>query len=307
MKSARPVASVAGAFAYKVPRRDCLVALDVVRACIALLLPCTTELWAVYAPIALLQCGSAAFTPTFQATIPDVVADETEYTRALSLSRLAYDLEALASPVLAAVLLTLFDFHWLFAGTAFGFIASAGLVRATALPSPVPPDASQGVWRRTTQGVRDYLATPSPRAVLALNLAVAASGAMVLVNTIVVIRGTLGFSDHEVAWALAAYGAGSMLAALALPRLLVRFPDRILMILGACLVAVCMAAGPLALAWLGSLLALWMLAGLGHSLVTTPVGRIIRRSATPGERPALFAAQFALSHACWLVTYPLAG
>ena len=98
-----------------------------------------------------------------------------------------------------------------------------------------------------------------------------------------------------------------MLAALALPRLLVCLPDRILMILGACLVTVCMAAGPLALAWLGSWLALLMLAGLGHSLVTTPVGRIIRRSATPGKRPALFAAQFALSHACWLVTYPLAG
>ena len=27
----------------------------------------------------------------------------------------------------------------------------------------------------------------------------------------------------------------------------------------------------------------------------------------PGDRPALFAAQFALSHACWLITYPLAG
>ncbi len=27
----------------------------------------------------------------------------------------------------------------------------------------------------------------------------------------------------------------------------------------------------------------------------------------PEERPALFAAQFSLSHSCWLVTYPLAG
>ena len=26
-----------------------------------------------------------------------------------------------------------------------------------------------------------------------------------------------------------------------------------------------------------------------------------------GDRAALFAAQFALSHACWLITYPLAG
>ena len=50
--------------------------------------------------------ASAGFTPTFQATIPDVLPDEAEYTRALSLSRLAYDLESLVSPMLAAALLT---------------------------------------------------------------------------------------------------------------------------------------------------------------------------------------------------------
>jgi hypothetical protein len=33
----------------------------------------------------------------------------------------------------------------------------------------------------------------------------------------------------------------------------------------------------------------------------------LRRSAHAEDRPALFAAQFALSHACWLITYPLAG
>jgi hypothetical protein len=33
----------------------------------------------------------------------------------------------------------------------------------------------------------------------------------------------------------------------------------------------------------------------------------LRRSAGAADRPALFAAQFALSHVCWLLTYPLAG
>jgi hypothetical protein len=37
------------------------------------------------------------------------------------------------------------------------------------------------------------------------------------------------------------------------------------------------------------------------------VGRIITRSTPDADRPAVFAAQFALSHACWLVTYPVAG
>ncbi|WP_228300398.1 hypothetical protein [Klebsiella quasipneumoniae] len=34
---------------------------------------------------------------------------------------------------------------------------------------------------------------------------------------------------------------------------------------------------------------------------------LLRRSSAAEDRPALFAAQFALSHSCWLVTYPLAG
>jgi predicted MFS family arabinose efflux permease len=34
---------------------------------------------------------------------------------------------------------------------------------------------------------------------------------------------------------------------------------------------------------------------------------LLRRSSNPEDRPALFAAQFALSHAAWLLFYPLAG
>ncbi|MDZ7907673.1 MAG: hypothetical protein U5N10_05320 [Gemmobacter sp.] len=42
-------------------------------------------------------------------------------------------------------------------------------------------------------------------------------------------------------------------------------------------------------------------------MTQTPIGRIINRSAREADRGAVFAAQFALSHACWLVTDPLAG
>jgi hypothetical protein len=34
---------------------------------------------------------------------------------------------------------------------------------------------------------------------------------------------------------------------------------------------------------------------------------LLQRSSHPPDRPALYAAQFALSHACWLICYPLAG
>ncbi len=70
------IAPVAGAFVHLVPRRALLVALDVLRAAVALCLPFVTEIWQVYLLIFLLQAGSAAFTPTFQATIPDVLPEE---------------------------------------------------------------------------------------------------------------------------------------------------------------------------------------------------------------------------------------
>lgn len=65
------VAPVASAFAEQLPRRTLLVTLDLVRAAVALLLPFVTEIWQVYVLIFVLQSASAAFTPTFQATIPE--------------------------------------------------------------------------------------------------------------------------------------------------------------------------------------------------------------------------------------------
>jgi fucose permease len=58
--------------------------------------------------------------------------------------------------------------------------------------------------------------------------------------------------------------------------------------------------------WFGFLLALFVI-GIGYSMTQTPSGRLLRRSSRPEDRPAVFAAQFSLSHACWLMAYPLAG
>ncbi|MBY0333403.1 MAG: MFS transporter [Acetobacteraceae bacterium] len=301
------IAPVAGAFVHLVPRRSLLVALDLLRAGVAVCLPFVTEIWQVYALIFLLQSGSAAFTPTFQATIPDILPEEAEYTKALSLSRLAYDLEALASPAIAAALLGVIGFHWLFGLNALGFLASAVLVLSVVLPSPKPPTTAEGAWGRTTRGTRIYLATPRLRGLLALNLTVAAAGAMVIVNTVVLVRAGFGLGEREVAWTLAAYGLGSMAAALALPRLLGELmTDRMAMLAGAALLVGGLLLASLVPSW-PALLPIWALLGLGNGLVLTPSGRLLRRSAHAGDRPALFAAQFALSHACWLLAYPLAG
>ena len=235
------VAPIVGAFANRLPRRAFLVAMDLVRAAIALLLPFVTEVWQIYVLIFLLQSASAAFTPTFQATIPDVLPDEKDYTRALSLSRLAYDLESLLSPALAAALLTVISFHWLFGGTVIGFLCSAALVLSVRLPQPAQSERQGGIYDKTTRGLRIYLTTPRLRGLLALNLSVAAAGAMVIVNTVVIVRGVLGRPENDVAIALGCFGGGSMVAALLLPRVLDRLPDRAVMLPAAVLLGAVLA------------------------------------------------------------------
>jgi MFS family permease len=211
------VAPVAAAFADKFPRRTMLVTLDLVRALVAIALPFVTQIWEIYILIFVLQSASAAFTPTFQATIPDILPDEREYTRALSLSRLAYDLESVISPMLAAALLTVMSFHNLFAGTAVGFLASAALVVSVSLPKMRALTVKRSIYDKTTRGMRIFLKTPRLRGLLALNMAVAAASAMVIVNTVVLVQADFGFSQRSTAIALAFFGVGSMVSALILP------------------------------------------------------------------------------------------
>jgi predicted MFS family arabinose efflux permease len=299
------VAPIAAALLGALPRRAVLVGLDVVRAGVAAVLPWVDEVWQIYVLIFLLQAASAAFTPLFQATIPEVLPDEREYTRAITLSRMAYDLESLLSPALAAVALALVSFHQLFVGTAIGFAASALLVLSAVVPQPKP--VPRKWYDTTTRGIRIYLATPRLRGLLAVHLAAAAAGSMVFVNTVAYVRDVLGRDATDVAIALAVNGAGSLAAAFALPRLLDRFADRVVVLRAAVALVALLPAGAMFAADWQALLVVWGLIGAGCSLALTPGARLLRRSAGQVDRPALFAADFALSHACWLLCYPLAG
>ena len=97
-----------------------------------------------------------------------------------------------------------------------------------------------------------------------------------------------------------------MMAAFAVPRLLDKIADRPAMIAGATMLVLGTAAGAMIPTY-AVLVVIWLVVGFGYSVAQTPSGRLLRRSAHPEDRPAVFAAQFALSHACWLICYPLAG
>lgn len=287
--------------------RTVLVGADVLRISVAVALPLVSETWQVYGLVLVLQAASATFTPTFQAVIPTILTEESEYTRALSLSRLAYDLETVLSPVAAAGLLLVMSFHGLFVGTALGFTASAALVLGAGLRvAGVRPSSS--FRSRAAAGVRMFAVRSSLRVLLVLELAAACATATVLVNTVVVVRAGLDLDASHLAVTLGAFGAGSMVVALLLPRVLDRAGALTVMLAGGAASTVALGvvtftvSGP----W-WAVLVVWAVLGAATSAVLTPSGSVVNDAVSADERPAAYAAHFSLSHACYLVAYPVAG
>ncbi|MBI3223990.1 MAG: MFS transporter [Mycolicibacterium cosmeticum] len=294
----------------RLPPKAVLVGADIVRVLVALALPWVGQVWQIYLLVFVLQVASATFTPAFQSVIADVLTDEADYTRGLALSRLAYDLETLLSPLLAAALLTVIAYHGLFVGTAAGFVVSLVLVLGTAIPRRGSVDTETGLPGRILDGSRIMLGSFELRSLLAMNVVVAAATGLVVVNTVVYARDLLGGGNADVALLLACYGAGSLTVALLVPRLLDVLADRTLMLAGAAaaaaglgVTAVVLVSG---LAGWTVLAVLWTVLGAATSMVNTPAGRLLRRNAGP-HRGAVFTAQFSLSHAGFLITYPVAG
>ena len=177
-------APFANALVHRVPVRPLLVALDLARLTLALLLPLTDAIWQVYLLMFLFQMCSAAFTPAYQSTIPDVLADEAQYARALSLSRAASNLETMLSPVLAGLLLMLVAPPALFLGTALAFALSAAALFSARLPARGTAGAAEPFRRRLAMGCTIYLNTVRLRGLLAVNFAMSLTMAWVLVNSV---------------------------------------------------------------------------------------------------------------------------
>ncbi|MBE9638382.1 MFS transporter [Salipiger mangrovisoli] len=301
------IAPLAEALLSRLPRRGTLVALDLARLALVGAMGLAGGPWQIAALAFVFFAVSAGFTPLFQSVLPDMLPEPERYSRALALSRLAYTLESILSPVIAGAALLLLAASDLFFLASACFAGSALLLVLTAFPAGVAP-LKAPFLDRLGKGVRIFIHTPRLRGLFVLNVALSLVMAWVIVDTVVFAGARLGDAERHYTRLMAAYGVGAALGALAVPRLVAWLEERL-----------CMAAGVIGFALLGGvlallpglpmagLLALWAGFGAVSSLVLTPGGLVLARSAQPGDRPAVFAAQFSLSHAGWLLAYPLAG
>lgn len=293
--------------------RAVLVSADLVRFVVAVALVFATAPWQLYLGIVALQFASAVFTPTYQAVIPRVLPDERDYTAAQSLSRLAYDLESLLSPPLAALLVLVLPPQSLFAITALGFAGSAAAVLLSRIHQQVG-STTEPVARRILRGLGILLRVRGPRFAALLDAATATVYATVLVSSVVLLidaGADPGDPSRELAIVLVAFGVGSIGVALALPLLLKAFADTTIMVFGSVLATVTLALTSVVAAnsalSTAVLAGLWFALGGASSAVSTPSARLIRRDVEPEQHAAVFAARFSTSHAWYAITYPIAG
>ena len=313
----------AGVLADRVDRKRILIAADLVRFGLLAFFPFVTAVWQIYALIFAVNAVTAFFTPTFEASLPSVVGGK-RYVKALSLSRVAVDVEAVASPALAGLIVAYASVRWLFWFDALTYLVSALLVLAATVPRVVTTVAALSpstLFGELTHGSRILLGEPSLRRALLLSVAEATAGAAAIVVTVAYVEGDLGRSATAFTLVMAGLGLGSTVTALLLGRATRRFerhaaggalhaarhawPSRALLAGGAAL-SLSLLPGelvpPLALFAM-----LWVLNGAGQALVAISSSTLLAEHTAERERGRVYAAHFALTHAFWLVSYPAVG
>lgn len=303
----------AGAIADKFDTKKYLIIQDVIRAIAAFGLIFVREIWHLYIIIVLIYLSTAAFTPIYQSAIPKIFKDETDYTKALSLFRIAQDMENILSYALATILLLFLNYNLLFVGTFIGYFVSALLISGIIFPflSKTSGKKEDNFSINLTLGIKRYLNISELRGLMFLNLAVSAGGSMILVNTIILVRSSLELSEIAFSITMLVFGAGCIFAAIIIPYLSKEMTVSRIMLAGSNLLSLVFVALAFWLIlfdfiWFVLLLA-WFISGFGYTLLLTPMGRVIRKVSSADEFSQVYSAQFSLSHLCWLFMYPLSG
>lgn len=314
----------AGVIADRVSRKKILIAADLLRFGLLALFPFIITVWQIYLLIFLINAVTAFFTPTFEASIPEIVGEE-QYVGALSLSRVAVDVEAVAAPALAALLVALFGVRWVFWFDACTYLVSVLLVFFASMPfmaKSQTPLSVRAFMSEVTTGTRILLREPSLRQALTLSFAEATAGAAAIVVTVTYVRDVLGRGETSFALVMAGLGLGSSLTAIFLGRVTGRYEQGIKrkaalhgrrhqwaarsLMLGGVTLGLILLPGVLKPPLIAFGL-LWLLNGAGQALIAIPSSTLLAEHTFEQERGRAYAAHFALTHACWLVTYPATG
>lgn len=306
----------AGVYADRVSRKRLLIVMDLGRFILLGIFPFVTQVWQVYALIFAINALTACFTPVYEATVPQIVGPK-YYGQAIALSRIAVDVEAVLGPLIAGLLVAVLGVHWVFWFDGLTYLLSALLILIAIVPklTPTALGTQSTVLADMFYGSRLLFRERTLRQALIASLGEATAGAAAIVATVAYVRVDLQQSNWQVGLAMGAVGVGSSLAAFALirPGASIDSKDHYtghistrMILLGSLVLAlVLIAAGMHAPFWLFVLL--WAANGAGQAMIALPSSVLLAEHTSDFERGRVYAAHFAITHACWLITYPAIG
>lgn len=295
---------------YQINVKWLLVGSNLARAVLIGALFFCSQIWQLLAIMFLLNAVTACYTPLYQAILPQVLKSETNYNRALALSQIANETETLASPAVAALLLLAMPFDAIFALAAVLFCAVVGLLLGIEQLPKQSDEHALSAGKRIFYGLSCYLKTPRLKAVLAFNLVLAVAGAMVIINSVLIVKQYLNLHDQRLPLLLLAAGLGAICASFGANKLYAKFSQRQTMFYAALATVLCLLIGAalsFSAAGFYSFCALWLAIGAGNALLLIPSLNIVRASSNPQDRNDYYAANFSLTHFAWLFAYLLAG
>jgi MFS transporter, NRE family, putaive nickel resistance protein len=299
---------LAGALADRLDRKLILVSSDLARMIVIGLMPFVTQVWQVYVLMFALNAFTAFFTPTYQATIPLVTSKE-DYGQAISLSGATFELLGVLGPGIAGAVAVFLGARSIFLLDAATFLISGLLILTLPRSLNATRDStitsSATTWSDIQDGTARLWKDISIRYALLLELVASVAGALVLVNTVGLVKGSLKLGNLEYGWVMAAFGVGATLAALAVGALEKRLARTRFALLGAFVTT--LAVLPANLVGLMPLLALWLVAGAGQNWVNLPTQALIADRTPLEVQGRVYGAHFAWSHLWWALAYPLAG
>jgi MFS family permease len=137
------VGPVAGVFVDRWPLKPTLIASDLIRACLALLLIVATSIWQVYAVLAALSCVSAFFGPAQTVTIRSHVPTP-GLMSATALMQIAFMSSRIIGPATAGAIVAAFTPKVCYLIDVVSFLMSASLIASVSIVRPASLQAPAG-------------------------------------------------------------------------------------------------------------------------------------------------------------------
>ena len=292
----------AGSLSDLIGRKFQMIFSDILRALVMGSLFFVSAEWQLYLLAFVLHLSSAIFTPIYKSVIPGIVGEKL-YPKALAYGTVAYNLSDILGMLAGGLLIFYFGFEFGFGIDAVTFLISALLIAIVRFPQR--PDKKEKERSEIFFGIRRMFSVPGLRRSLMLSLQVSVVGGLAIVTTAGYVKNELGMEEAFYPVAMSVMGIGAMLAAIYFSRCEAPF-QRLwgLMILPSFIAVLALVASVQSYY---VLLLAWFISGAGQGVFGIISNNLLALNSVEKERPHIYAAQFALSHAGWGISYPLCG